>query len=284
MIKYIFIFALSAFTFEVNAANNIFLHNLSFTHTHELKPIPSYLIAKSTFLPDRSDDLGLSSYDSLNSNYNDKNCESYPLLYCPQGAICEKCPFNSRLYRAFACAQPYILSNDECVCPPSLKLDNANDVCIKYCDNSCIEKDCIPSIDQNNCSNGSEPCDDGCGGSSRQCCITCTDKITSKPENSTYTYENCTDGDGTRQIKIGWQCDIGYHEKNSSCEKDCIINNCSGYDLAECPGDKSCESCTPTAANCSTEATKYKVVGCKIDGQIDLDTYWCGGALRCWLK
>ena len=103
---------------------------------------------------------------------------------------------------------------------------------------------------------------------------------TSKPANSSYTYCDCTDGDGTKQIKCGCKCDSGYHEKNGTCssggicEKDCIVNNCSGYTLSSCPSDKICDSCTPTSSNCSTEAKKYKVTGCKYNKK-DTDTYWC---------
>ena len=244
----------------------------------------SYQIAKSTFLPDRYDDLGLSSYDSLDSNYNDKSCESYTLTSCPSGAKCERCPFNFKLFRIYACSDPYILSDGACTCPPAVSTNNPNDVCTKYCGSTCIEKTCTPSIDQTNCTNGEVSCDDGCGGTSRQCCIACTNKVTSKPSNAKFIYEDCTDGDGTHQIQTDWECTDGYHKNGETCEKDCIVNNCSGFDLTSCPEGSVCDSCTPTAANCSTETIKYKIIGCSNSNEVHLDNYWCDGALRCLLQ
>ena len=270
--------------FNSALALDTFDHNLSFTHTLELKPIQSYQIAKSTFLPDRYDDLGLSSYDSLNSNYNDKSCKSYPLTSCPAGAKCERCPFNIKLYRAYACSEPYVMSAGTCTCPPAVSTSNPNDVCIKYCGSTCIEKTCTPSIDQTNCTNGEVACDDGCGGTKRQCCIACTNKVTSKPSNAKFIYEDCTDGDGTHQIQTDWECTDGYHKNGETCEKDCIVNNCSGFDLTSCPEGSVCDSCTPTAANCSTETIKYKIIGCSNSNEVHLDNYWCDGALRCLLQ
>ena len=260
-------------------------------HT-ELKPTPiqPYQIARATFLPDRFEDLGLSDYDSLDTDYNQENCDDYPLSICPEGAECDQCPFDVSKYRVYNCASPYIKSGDSCACPPSVSTDNPNDVCTEYCGSNCIAKMCTPTPSHSNCSLGEEDCDNGCGENTRKCCVPCEHKITSKPANSSYTYEKCIDGDGEHQIQVGCVCNSGYHEKNGTCsnggtcEKDCIVNSCSGYTLTSCPSDKICEECTKTAQNCSTDGTMYKAIGCKIDGQIDLDTYWCNGALRCWLK
>lgn len=253
------------------------------TYTAELKPIPnSFQLAKTTFLPDRFEDLGLSDYDTLHGDYNIGNCDAYPLSSCPDGTRCESCPFNAKKFRALSCTLPYVMSGGTCVCPPTVSLTYANDKCVKYCGSNCIQKTCTPTANQSNCTNGTQNCDNNCGQNTRKCCIACTHKVTSKPENSSYTYSSCFDG-SNKQIQTGWECDPGYHEKSDYCEKDCISNPCSGYDLTECPSGYTCESCTITATNCSTDGTFYKILECPT-GQLDLNNYWCGGALQCWLK
>ena len=258
------------------------------THTFELKPISSdsYQISKATFLPDYVEN-GFSG-NKLDDDYNgmEGDCKNIDNLYTTKNCTYPKavvaaslCPFLPGHYtrceclpqfKITSCNTPYIFGGDncdgkyeKCVCPATVSLVYANDECISYCEGNCIDKRCIPSADQKNCTNSTEPCDDGCGGTSRKCCIPCSDKITSKPDNSSYTYSSCTDGNGAHQIQSGWTCNSGYHEKNGACEKDCIANNCSGYDLTTCPENGNCSKCTVTATNCSTDGTKYKLDSCQ---------------------
>lgn len=245
-------------------------HNTSISA--DLKPASnSFQIAKSTFLPDRYEDLGLSNYDTLHDDYNAKNCENYKQTSCPSVALCEKCPFNTKLLRVIRCAAPYLLTDGDCVCPPAKPLTCTNDKCTKYCGSTCIEKTCTPtpSVDAKKCTNKTRKCDNGCCSNTRDCCNPCVNTLTSKPENSHYTYCDCTDDDGTKKIQCGCECDTGYHLKNGTCgkggicEKDCIANNCSGYDLSSCPAYGNCSKCTVTATNCSTDGTKYKLDSCQ---------------------
>ena len=204
-------------------------HITLYTHALELKPIPSsYQLAKSTFLPDRFDDLGLSNYNTLDNNYNSVNCDTYPLSSCPDGSRCEPCPFNVKKFRVLSCNDPYILSGGSggtCVCPTKVSLTYTNDRCTKYCGSTCIAKTCSPFTNQSGCTNGTQSCDNGCGANTRQCCVACAHKVTSKPSYASYTYSSCYDG-STKQIQTGWKCNSGYHQKDSTCEKDCITNNC----------------------------------------------------------
>ena len=225
-------------------------------------PQDAYQIAKITFLPEVKDsDLGWGD-DSLKGDYNDKNCSSYPLSACPTGGKCEKCPFNITMYRVYACDDPYLKQDGTCVCPPKVDTSCTNDVCTKYCEDSCINKTCTPSPNQTNCTNGTQKCDNGCCQNTRDCCIPCTNKTTSKPANSSYTYSSCTDGEGSKQIQTGWTCNSGYHEKNGACEKDCQIDSCSAYPLTSCPENGTCSKCTKTAQDCSTDGTRYKLDSC----------------------
>ena len=245
-------------------------NNSSFTHTLELKPIPhNYQIAKATFLPDRYDDLGLSDYDSIKSIQPDRNCESYTLSSCPSGGLCERCPFDVRKFRAYACKAPYLMSNGDCVCPAETPLIYPNDKCTLYCGSRCIKKSCTPSANKTNCTNSTQNCDNGCGQNTRKCCVPCTHKLTSKPANSSYTYCSCTDDSGTKQIQCGCTCNAGYHLKNGTCgsggicEKDCIANTCSGYTLATCPAHANCTSCSKQTTGCTGGGTVFKMTGCQ---------------------
>lgn len=253
-------------TLNTALANDAAKNNINLVDLQTVKN--SFQIARSTFLPDYSENLGFSDYNKINDDHNTINCTDYPLSSCPTGGRCEYCPFNSKKYKVLSCLPPYILSDKTCSCPPSVSMTNPNDVCVKYCGNVCIQKTCTPTADKTTCTNGFKSCANGCGQNTRKCCVACEHKITTKPANSSYTYCNCTDDNGTKQIQCGCVCNSGYHIKNGTCEnggtceKDCIANNCSGYTLSTCPPNGNCSKCTITATNCSTDGTKYKLDSC----------------------
>ena len=260
------------------------------TYTHELKPIPqeSFQIAKATFLPYIKDsEIGFSG-NELKGDYNfTGDCSNKDSLFTSKNCIYPKalvlssqCPFLPGYYTRCeclskfsktSCNSPYILGGEscegkyeKCVCPAKVELTCPNDTCTKTCDGNCITKSCTPTANQTGCTNGTQACDDGCCGTNRKCCIPCTNKITSKPANSSYTYSSCTDGEGSKQIQTGWVCNPGYHEKNGDCEKDCPIDNCSAYTLASCPTNGNCSTCNKTAQDCSKDTqTKYRLDSCK---------------------
>ena len=242
----------------------ISLYTHTFPHIAELKPAPdSFQLAKATFLPEASEDFDFSGASSNNNHNRGDNCDGYPFSACPTGGSCSPCPFNHRKLRVTGCQSPYLYQNGNCNCPPEKPLSCANDKCTQYCGSTCIAKSCSPTADQTNCTNGNQACDDGCCGTNRKCCVPCTDKITGKPSNSSYTYSSCTDGSGSHSIQTGWKCNSGYHQSGSSCEKDCIVQNCSGYTLSTCPTYGICSSCTKTAASCSTNGTYRKLDSCQ---------------------
>ena len=245
------------------------------SHSLGLKPHNSFQVAKATFLPDTKDDLGFSGRDTGGTDINRGDpCKGYTLFSCPTHGKCSSCMINTNKKKLDSCSSPYLVSGNSCVCPQTVSLTYTNDKCTQYCDGKCIKKTCDKTPNQTGCTNGSKACDDGCGGTARQCCVPCTDKITSKPANSNYTYSTCVDGEGSHQIQTGWACISGYHTKDSGCEKDCNATNCSGYTLSSCPSDRICSKCTRTATNCSTDGTYYKITGCK-DNKTDTDTFWC---------
>ena len=248
------------------------------THTAlELKPLiaSGYNLAALTWLPDLKDSEVGPTGNKMENDFNRGDpCKGYTLFTCPTHGTCKPCLVNNNKKQLVSCSSPYLVSGNRCICPQTVSLTYANDKCIQFCDGNCIRKTCDKSPNQTGCTNGSQACDDGCGGTARQCCVPCTDKITSKPANSNYTYSTCVDGEGSHQIQTGWTCISGYHTKDSGCEKDCNATNCSGYTLSSCPSDRICSKCTRTATNCSTDGTYYKITGCK-DNKTDTDTFWC---------
>ena len=261
------------------------------TYTLELKPIPyeAFNLARVTFLPEVKDSEFGFSGNELDGDYNHNNgggdCSKKDNLYTPANCLypygvvsSSQCAFLPGYYtqckcltkfNKTSCNAPYILGGEscdgkyeKCVCPAKVELTCPNDTCTKTCDGNCIAKSCTPTANQTGCTNGTQACDDGCCGTNRKCCVPCTDKITSKPENSSYTYSSCTDGDGSKQIQTGWECNPGYHEKNGACEKDCIANTCSGYTLTGCPTNASCSSCSKQTTTCGGGDTMYKKTGC----------------------
>ena len=230
--------------------------------TFEQNPADQYQLAKSTFLPETYDDLGLSGRHNTKYDFNKNDCSAYPLKSCPSGSKCDKCPVGAG-YRLNSCTSPYILSGGTCTCPATVTLTFAKDKCIKYCDKKCIEKVCAAKSDSAFCTNGTQEYDDGCGKNTAKCCIACADTVTTKPANSSYTYSSCKDDDGTKNIQTGWACNSGYHKTSSNtCEKDCNVTNCAGYTLSSCPANGTCSTCTKTAANCSTDGTMYRLDSC----------------------
>ncbi len=236
--------------------------------TFEQNPADQYQLAKSTFLPETYDDLGLSGRHNTKYDFNKNDCSSYPLSSCPMGATCTKCPF-AKKYKVTSCSSPYISTLKGCDCPALVKMVYANDKCVQYCSSPvqmkswCIKKECTPNNPATGCTKGTQDCDDGCGKNTGKCCIACADTVTTKPANSSYTYSSCKDDDGTKNIQTGWTCNSGYHKYGDNlCDKDCNVTNCAGFTLTSCPANGTCSTCTKTAANCSTDGKMYKLDSC----------------------
>ena len=63
-------------------------------------------------------------------------------------------------------------------------------------------------------------CNNGYTGDPCVCATTCSDKITTKPENSHFNTETCTACGVSSTIKTGWSCDTGYHTSGNTCVCD----------------------------------------------------------------
>ena len=82
--------------------------------TPELKPSPdTFKLAKSTFLPETYDDLGLSGRHNTKYDFNKNDCSAYPLASCPSNGKCTKCPVGAG-YKLDSCNTGYTKSGDTC--------------------------------------------------------------------------------------------------------------------------------------------------------------------------
>ena len=95
-------------------------------------------------------------------------------------------------------------------------------------------------------------CKSGYTGDPCVCATTCTDKVTSKPDNASYTYESCTACGSSYSIKSGWTCDSGYVKSGNSC-----VCPSGTYDSKAL-----CESNNPYS-NCTIDVKCYKPTSCK---------------------
>ena len=57
----------------------------------------------------------------------------------------------------------------------------------------------------------------------------CKDKVTSKPENSSFVTTSCADCSGTHTINTGWRCNTGYESNGSSCVLPTPSCSVAGY-------------------------------------------------------
>ena len=92
-------------------------------------------------------------------------------------------------------------------------------------------------------------------GSSCVCATNCKDKVTYKPENSSYTREECIACGQTTYINVGWTCNNGYADTESHWCSVPETTDCSalGYNKSEsdctdkskilCPFDNSKFAC-----------------------------------------
>lgn len=248
-------------------------NNIAFyTHTIGLEPIPnSYQTAKSTFLPDRFDDLGMSGFNSIgNTNvYTPNTCLDYTLSSCPDNALCSVCPTSSQRYKLISCRSGFNASGNTCI---AASCSSAGYYASVPSRQICTKISLGALTCYNNCRAVS------CSGYSISC--------SSMPENAQSVAKcgdcnsdasNCDDN----VCKVS-QCANGYKIANGGTACIALDDTCpDGY-------YKECETGTQgdpqyTEAGSACYQCKPKPVGCP-SGTLDLNNYWCNGALQCFLK
>ena len=93
--------------------------------TPELKPSPdAFKLAKSTFLPETYDDLGLSGRHNTKYDFNKNDCSAYPLSSCPSNGKCTKCPVGAG-WKLDSCNSGYTKTGDTCTKKAEFCVENA---------------------------------------------------------------------------------------------------------------------------------------------------------------
>ena len=121
-------------------------------------------------------------------------------------------------------------------------------------------------------------CESGYDGPPCKCIKKCTDKVTTKPHNAHYVYENCTACGETTQIKSDWECDAGLIKSGG----DCLCPSGSYETNSECETANANSNCTKdgacyTPTSCKTGYSKT-LSGCGNTAGFTLgatDAYGC---------
>ena len=198
--------------------------------TPELKPSPdSFKLAKSTFLPETYDDLGLSGRHNTKYDFNKNDCSAYSLSSCPKGATCSKCPFGNR-YKLNSCQDGWRISGNSCIAASCSALNSNyksaipdNQICTKVTEGglTCY-KDCRAVA----CDGYKINCDNGVSGSNITSSALCPDCMN---DNAKCSPKLCkitacatnykTNADNTACVEKDDTCPNGYYK---TCETSTI--------------------------------------------------------------
>lgn len=242
-------------------------HNL---FTPELKPAPhSFQTARSTFLPETYEDLGLSEFKRSKYDYNQGDtCSAYLLTSCPANGRCSICPFNAKKFRLVSCNTGFSKTDNACI-PNSCAAANAS-----YTDTIPADYICSKILTYNlTCYHNCRPvnCNDyplSCSATvpNSVSLIPCPDcsEATAKCSVSKCKISKCLDGykvseNGRECIPLDDTCPNGYY-------KDCQTGTTGEPQFTE--KGTACYKCQ--ARTCA-------------NGSYNLNIYWCNGALKCLL-
>lgn len=275
-IRNLFLGLISACFLIGNAAATISLPPLApyNSTTQELKHSPqSFQLAKSTFLPETYDDLGLSGRDNTKYDHNSKNCTGYKLTTCPSNATCSSCPFNRKLKKISSCKSGYTLSSNSCIDTEFCRTD------------STTYKNSIPSgytcTDITKSSTNADKCFTGCSN------INCSGypldcNSINKPAMNIKTTETCPDctnpalSNCSKTFCKITACADGYKIANGATECIPLDNTCASgyYKESECNGlgfatPQVCSSNTESGDKCCK--CKVKVLTCQEQGLVSMD-------------
>lgn len=228
-------------------------------HISALESAPSYQLASITWLPDykANEEIWGRYIISKNVGHNrgveeENNCitAGYTVTSCPEGFFykeTELCPYSldKKYYKA-------CYSNDAV---------------------------CIENGYTNSCGIGYEP-------DTAKVCSYNSSYTKCKPiECSGYEYTKA-EANAVGYVEDGDPCQSGEELKYKRIPNPCLgfnydSSNCGVYECAALDGEtcqsglvikyKACKACASSKTECAV-------------GQVNLDTYWCNGALKCWWK
>lgn len=231
----------------LNAINNE-LYTKDTLAPEPLFSSPSYQEAKTWYLPDYQGNIssGGIAEDKDKKPNTSNNCVSF------NGDGSGHSYIENPDLAAYTCSGPQNMANRvkcyyDCTCKAAVSITTGWK-CDKYCESKCVARSCASGY--------------MLSGSNCICATTCNHKVTSKPANSSYTYETCTACGNSSQIQSGWSCNSGYTQSGSSCicAKSCSDKVTtkpanSSYTYETCTA---CGSSTSIKSgwNCNSEYTK----------------------------
>ncbi len=204
------------------------------------KPNIGVQLAKSTFLPETYDDLGLSGHENTKYDHNKgNNCSGYELTSCPANGNCSSCPFDRKYKRLVSCTGGYTKNGNSCKASSCSAVGYessipANKICTKVTEGSLTcYKDCKSvscsgytlNCDSFNVANSAgkttcPDCESGNANCSPKLCKvdSCLDgfKIANNGTTCVALDDNCPDG-YFKECETGTQGDPQYTEKGTAC-------------------------------------------------------------------
>ena len=227
--------------------------------------------------------LEFGNIDFTDSTVDQCQKAGYSLTSCSAGLLPGlKCPYNAAYFDK-CCDSRYKYDKSACTYPNTVSGDSCGGKFMCYCDRSlypvtgcsapqvpegsgCVEEG-VTYYSKCVCpSNYNQKCD---GQNQQGVGMGCTQNGVAK-----YTSCECKGGynmtcDDLGPVTPSDYClrnGIKYYNNCKTCEYKCTLDSC--------PDGLVCE-----IEDCSQ---KYCATGCAI-GTVDLDNYWCDGALRCWM-
>ena len=217
-----------------------------------------------------------------------QNCKDlgYTKTSCSSGNPSVFCPYNNAYFKE-CCDASYKYTADSCTYPNTISKTSCGGKYQCTCDTTLYPVTSCTSPQTPATGNGSSCTANGVTRYSECVCPsnyteTCTGQNqqgrgTGCTYKGTTNYTACACKPGYNQtctelgpVTPSDYCQMNgvkYYNNCKTCENKCTLD--------ECPAGVSC-----TLEDCSG---KYCAVGCAV-GSYDLDNYWCGGALRCWVK
>ncbi len=285
----IFAFLSSAYAFLVDTSQNQAFESRPQAAANSKRPVsfPAFKLASVNFITGGGN-LVFSAPDFTDKSVETCKSLGFNKTSCASGVPGNTCPYNSS-YFSQCCDERYKYSKSQCVYPNTISGDSCGGKYMCYCDRS------LYKVTASSCKAPLVPAS-GSGNSCVEdgviyyssCVCPATYTQVCNGNNMEGTGQGCTIGGITKYISC--QCKAGY---NLTCANS-TPENASDYCLKDgikyysrcktCPNACTLNSC-PAGVSCSKEecSGKYCANSCST-GYVDLENYWCNGALKCLLR
>lgn len=271
---------------------------LTYVITILILAFPNQILAATYWLPDYQDGFAQSANKDSLPNDDAASCKAYGFLSaCPAGQVgtafhpyaeltCYKdckvpCPAKVEVADSEQCSEYCQGICVKKVCKAAVSYDNTSEICIQTCasDSSvCISKSCKPNVSYDT---NTENCTTFCKSNSSVCVAkSCKPRVSydSNTEVCSATCHSDTSICVAKSCKSRVSVDTASERCLAYCASNksiCVSKGCMSSVTVN-TGEQCVLYCRSNASSCVTKSCK--------DGYVDLDAYWCNGALRCWVK